>query len=147
MEKHTTIESILPGSGQYAWRKDFRLNYWIVIAAFTYVGCVTLLKEHPEWSTSWRVVVALVPLVPTLFYLRVWTKFLSQLDEMQKRLQLEVWLFAALGTVVINAIAGVLAANGVLGQNFVGGLGVGGSYLTIFFLWTLGSYRMTRRFR
>lgn len=66
------------------------------------------------------------------------------MDELQRRIQLEVWLFAALSTLVINVVVAVLEDNRVTSFH---GFGVGESYFIFFGLWLIGSYVANRRFR
>lgn len=52
----------------------------------------------------WRVVVALAPVIPTLFALAAFLNFLRKMDELQRRIQLEALGFA-LGAVGILTFA------------------------------------------
>jgi hypothetical protein len=97
-----------------------------------------LVRSHPDWSPGWRITIALTPLLPGLLYLRKGLQLLRGKDELQRRIQLEAWLFAALGTVIFSAILNVFRANGMAGNWLPHGLEVGGTYLTMFFLWSIG---------
>ena len=95
-----TLESLVPCSGLYSLKKDIRLNAWLAGAVATYTIVQLLAKWHPGWSAAIRAAIALAPLVPGLLYIRSWMRFISGLDELQRRIQLEAWLFAVTGTLL-----------------------------------------------
>jgi hypothetical protein len=146
MNKRNTMESVMPFSGQYSFKKDLRLSGWFIFAAATLVVIEYLLRHHPEWSLSWKVILSLSPLVPCLLYARSWLRFIRGLDEMQRRIQVEVWLFAAMGTVLVETIISVLNAKGV-GVLSNHGLGMGGTMVSMVVLWILGTVISNRRYR
>ena len=76
-----------------------------------------LVRHHPAWSPGLKLTLALTPLLPGLLYLRNGLQLLQGLDEMQRRIQLEGWLFAALGTVVVSTIINVCNAQGLGGNS------------------------------
>ena len=140
MDKPEIIESYQPHSGHYSWRKDLRLNAWLAVATVLYVAALLLVKRHPEWSPLTRALLSLTPLVPGLLYLRSWARLVRALDELQRRIQLEAGLFAALGTVILGAIVTTLTANGVdLGLWLRPGLGIGGVFMAMFVFWLVGT--------
>jgi len=116
------------------------------VAALSYALGRVFLREYPALSVSLRLGIALFPLIPALFYVRAWGKFLRQLDELQRRLQLEIWLFAALGTIFINVVNAILSENGLGWPLFSENYLVGGSYFVIFILWFISSYFSNRRY-
>ena len=67
-------------------------------------------------------------------------------DELQRRIQLEAWLFAAIGTVIVSTVINVMNANGILWEDFPHGLEIGGTYLAMFFLWCIGVSLVNRRY-
>ena len=113
MGKPNLIESYQPCSGQYSLRKDLRLNAWLLVATVVYVAMLLLLKRNPEWSPLTRGLLMLTPLVPGLLYLRSWIRLVRGMDELQRRIQMEASLFAALGTVIIGVVLNTLNASGV----------------------------------
>jgi hypothetical protein len=119
--------------------RSFELNAWVAVAAATYVVTLVLDKHHPDWSPGWKILLALAPVLPGLLYLRKGLQLLRGMDELQRRIQLEAWLFAALGAVVVSTIINVFNAHGLVGRNWpVHGLEVGGTYMTMFILWSVG---------
>lgn len=89
----------------------------------------------------------LAPILPGLLYLRNGVRVLRAMDELQRRIQLEAWLFAALGTVIVGAVINVFNAQGLYGTWPAHGLEVGGTYLTMFILWSIGVVIATLRYR
>ena len=59
-----------------------------------------------------------MPILPGLLYLRSGLKLLRGMDELQRGIQFEGWLFAALGTVVVSTIINVVNLHG-LGGNWL----------------------------
>ena len=72
---------------------------------------------------------------------------LREMDELQRRIQFEAWLLAALGTVVVSTIINVFNAEGLVGRWPTHGLEVGGTYLTMYFLWSIGTLIGNLRYR
>lgn len=138
MEKPNTMESVEPHSGQYSFKIDLRLNAWLGVTAVVYCAMLFLVKRHPEWSPPLRGSLALVPLVPGLLYVRSWVRFIRGLDELQRRIQLEAFLFAALGTVLAGTVIATLNAHDVPLGWLKHGLGLGETYFALFLFWTLG---------
>jgi hypothetical protein len=98
MEKPNTMESVMPFSGQYSFKKDLKLSLWCAVAAATYLLSRKLLQHYPDWNDSWSLIVSLTPLIPALLFVRSLVRFFRGLDELQRRIQLQFWLFAATGT-------------------------------------------------
>ena len=119
-------------------KRSFQLNGWLAVVTATFMVALYLTHRNPAWSPGLRVALALTPILPGLLYLRKGLQLLRGLDELQRRIQLEGWLFAALGTVAISTIINVLNANGVAGIWPPHGLEVGGTYMIMFCLWGFG---------
>lgn len=132
---------------QRSWRKEFKFNAWLAVATVTYLITLYLVRENTDWAPGVKVAVTLLPILPGLLYLRNGLKLLRRMDELQRRIQFEAWLFAAIGTVVVGAVINVLNANGIVWEKFPHGLEIGGTYLVIFLLWCLGTASATRRYQ
>ena len=104
MDKPNLIESIIPCSGHYSLKKDLHLNAWLAVATATYVAELYLTTRHPDWSPLTRGLIALAPLIPGFLYIRGWLQFIRGLDELQRRIQLEAFLFTALGTIIVGTV-------------------------------------------
>ncbi|MEN9661744.1 MAG: hypothetical protein RL324_693 [Verrucomicrobiota bacterium] len=146
-KKPNTIESIQPLSGQFSTKADFRLNAWCYAAFAVWVVGFVLRERHPAWSPAWQATAELAPLVPGLLYVRSCARFLRGLDELQRRVQLSALLFAAMGTVLAGAVLSALGRNQILVGPLGHGLGVGGSFISLFLLWLAGSALADRRYR
>ena len=69
------------------------------------------------------------------------------LDELQRRVQQESWLFAALGTVFLGVIVTILNANGVRAPMLEHGLGLSGAIVSMLLLWVVASVIANRRYK
>jgi len=77
-------------------------------------------------------------MLPGLLYVRACLGFVRGMDELQRRIQLEAWLFAFLGALVISAGLNTLNANGVALGGLSHGLDLGQTVLVTFVLWWVG---------
>jgi len=149
MDKPNLLESYEPCSGSYSLRKDLRLNGWLAVATILYAAMLWLVKHHPGWSPLTCGLLALTPLVPGLLYMRTWVRLVAGMDEMQRRIQLEALLFAALGTVIVGIVLSTLNDNGIMpfGNMQSHGLGLGGAFLSMFTLWLVGGAIANSRYK
>jgi len=106
-----------------------------------------LLKQHAEWSSLVRGLVALTPLIPGLFYVHSCMRFIRGMDELQRRVQVEAFLFAALGTVIVSVAINTLNAYGVQLGQFSHGLSMGATFTLMFILWLIGSVVANCRYK
>jgi hypothetical protein len=127
--------------------RSFELNAWLAVATAVYLMALFLVRQHPEWSPGWKLTLALTPILPGLLYLRNGLQLLRTMDELQRRIQAEAWLFAALGTVIFSAVLNVCNAHDLGGGWLPHGLEVGGTYLTMFTLWCVGVTIANCRYR
>jgi len=147
MDKPNVIESVQPCSGQYSLKSDLQLNRWFFVASVVWVADLALLKRHPEWSPQLKGILALVPLIPGLLYVRTCVRFIRGLDELQRGVQLEAFLFAAIGTVIVGAAVSTLNSYGVQLGEMSHGLGMGATVMVMFTLWLVGGAIANRRFK
>lgn len=147
MNKPTELESIVRFSCDYSWKRDLRLNAWLAVAALVHIAQLIVLKHTPDLTPGVRTTIALTPLLPGLLYVRDWIRFVRRLDELQRRVQLEAFLFAALGALILAAVIDALNANGLAPLGCTHGLGLGGTYLVMCSLWGLGTVIANRRYR
>lgn len=120
---------------------------WLAAATLIYLVCLWLLKHHPHWSPTARIATTLVPLLPGIFYLRALLKSFWEMDELQRRIQIEALGFALAGTVIVLTTVNVFTAEGVTLVSYPQGLGIGGVYMTMFILWSVGVSISTYRYR
>jgi hypothetical protein len=147
MEKSNLMESVQPCSGQYSMKADLRLNAWLAVAGVVWVADLELLKRYSEWSPLLRGVLALAPLVPGLLYVRSCMRFVRGLDELQRRIQLDALIFAAMGTVIAGMAINTLNAHAVPMGALKHGLGIGQSFVLMVALWIVGSATANRRYK
>jgi hypothetical protein len=147
MDKPNLIESIIPCSGHYSLKKDLHLNAWLAVATATYVAELYLTTRHPDWSPLTRGLIALAPLIPGFLYIRGWLQFIRGLDELQRRIQLEAFLFTALGTIIVGTVIDTLNASGVSLGFLRHGLGLGGAFMVMFTLWLLAGAVVNCRYK
>ena len=120
---------------------------WLAAATFAYLISLWLLKHHANWSPGARVAITLAPLLPGILYLRTLLKSFWQMDELQRRIQIEALGFALVGTLVVMTAMNIFTAEGIRLVNYPQGLGIGGVYLTMFVLWSIGVSISTFRYR
>ncbi|HWA24270.1 MAG TPA: hypothetical protein VG734_01250 [Lacunisphaera sp.] len=138
MNKPNLMETVEPGSGQYSFRADLRLNRWLAVAVVLHLVGQYFVGHRADWSAFLRATVALAPLVPGLLYVRSWVGFVRGLDEFQRRIQVEAFLFAALGTTILGAAIGSLNAQKVPTGPFADGMGLGETFMAMLCLWSVG---------
>jgi hypothetical protein len=142
-----TLEFLQPCSGQYSARKDIRLNAWLAVAVAVYVIGQLLDKWHPGWSVAIRAALALAPFAPGLLYVRSWMRFISGLDELQRRIQLEAWLFAVMGTMLAGIAINTLGESGIHLGGLEHGMGMGWAFIVGFVPWLVGSALANCRYK
>ncbi len=147
MDKPNTIESVQPLSGHYSLKKDLRLNAWFMVAAATCLVFDLLIKRHPEWSPLRRALLTLTPLIPGMLYVRDCLHFIRGMDELQRRIQMEAWLFAAMGTLILGTIVNTLNANGVPLGRLDHGFSLVGTFALTFVLWLVGTAIANGRYK
>ncbi len=134
-----TLETLQPCSGLYSLKKDIKLNAWLGVAVAVYTVCQLLIKWHPGWNVAIRAALALAPMIPGLLYIRSWMRFVNGLDELQRRIQLEAWLFAVVGTVLSGIAVSTLGESGVHLGELEHGMGMGWAFIAAFIFWLVGS--------
>lgn len=140
MKKTNHVESLLPGSGEYSFMADLRLDLWAMVSIATHLVGQLFIKANPDWHVALRIFLGLLPLIPLALYGFKFKRFIVGLDELQRRKQIEVLLCAALGTLLIGIVVSVLNAQGVSTWKFEYGLGFVGVLFSLMILWLIGSY-------
>jgi hypothetical protein len=74
-------------------------------------------------------------------------RFVRGMDELERRIQLEAWLFAALGSLIVGSIINTLNTNGVPLGSVKHGMNIGGTFALTFALWLVGSAVANRRYK
>ncbi len=138
-----TNASTLPDAVQMPVRDALKLNAWAPVAVLAAVAARLLLRD-PELTGAMRVLVALLPLVPGLLYLRSLWRWIIGLDELQRRLQFEAVSFASLTMLVLGLTVDLLQQAGFAHRLHFGWEGY---FAFTFSLYALGLARANRGFR
>ena len=147
MNTKNSIEPEARESSIPKFKRSMKVNIWLFLAMVTYVVTLFALREHPAWDPQFRVGLTLLPLLPGVIYLRMLWGTFKQMDELQRRIQLEAWAFALGGTVLVSTTMNILNANGIGYEDYPHGLEMGGAYLSVFFFWCFGVAQATARYR
>jgi len=125
-----------------------KLNAWAFVAVLVSILARWLLHRRDDWGAPLQGVIALTPLLPSLLYVRSIARWISGMDELQRRIQLEACLFATTGTVFITTALGLLEGTGILQTiRLRHGLGWEGTFAAIIVFYILGTIIFNRRYR
>lgn len=70
--------------------RDYVVQFSAAMAAYVVVLIVSIITlQHVTLALPWRVLIAVAPVIPTLFALVAFLRFLGRMDELQRRIQLE----------------------------------------------------------
>ena len=138
------------GFKDYSFRKDLKVNGWGYVAmALSFAGDV-MLSRHKDWPVALRTVIALSPIIPTLLWGRGFACWIRGMDELHRRLTVEVCLFATTATLFFFAALRPLANAGIFQPLEKVGLDIhtwwGTSWLLVCF-YILGSKILHRRYQ
>ena len=141
---------LLSGSKDYSFRTDLKVNSWGYVAmALSFAGDV-LLPRHTDWPVASRTIIALAPIVPALLWGRVFARWIRGMDELHRRMTVEVCLFATTATLFLFAAVRPLVNAGVFQPLERAGLDLhtwwGTSWLLVCF-YILGSKILHRRYK
>ena len=102
---------------------------------------VLILRSYPDPEAIWRIPVALLPVVPAIFLIMAFVRYLRAMDELQRRIQLEALAIGFGGTAVLTFGYGFLQGVGLplLNWTFVFPLMIG--------LWGIGVAIAGRRYQ
>ena len=102
------------GRKEYSFRTDLKVNGWGYISmALSFAGDV-LLPRHTDWHVALRAIIALAPIIPMLLWGRVFAGWIRGMDELHRRMTVEVCLFATTATLFLFAALRPLVKAGIL---------------------------------
>lgn len=134
---------VLPEAVQMSAGEAIRLNAWAGVAVV--VACVSrLLLRAPGLEGGARAVIALLPVVPGLLYVRSLGRWMRGLDELQRRLQGEAVTFALMVMLVLWMTLDLLQLAGFAERMH---FGWEGTFALTFFFYALGLARANRAYR
>jgi hypothetical protein len=93
-------------------RRRYLKGFLLNAAAYAVLLIVSLSVLRVLPHGPWRFAVALAPMIPMFFLLRVYVRYLRQIDELQRQILLEGLGFAFAGTALITLGYGSLQAVG-----------------------------------
>ena len=85
----------------------YRVPLYGIIWVLTYLWMRVVLKGT-DLTTPQRMAVALVPLIPFLVFLRAWVNGVREMDELERRIQLEALAVAFPLTMVMLMVLGLM---------------------------------------
>ena len=121
------------------YRSQIEIGLALLAYMMLLVGSVTLLRANPE--ASWRYVVAVVPVLPAALVVYLFVRGLARTDELQRRIQVEAFGFALVGTALLTFTYGFLEGAGMPHLNWTFILPL------IAVLWAVGTAVFTFRYR
>lgn len=137
-------KTALPDSMRVSFKTAIQLNAWAAVAVVAAFVSRVILAHGAELGMPERALIALLPLLPAVLYVRRLIQWMRSLDELQRRIQSEAVCFATLGMLLIALTNDLLAkANGALPQGF----GWEGYFAITFFLYAFGLARANRRYQ
>ena len=140
-------EAVRPGKN-YSFVADMKLNAWALVALLMAFVSRWLLRKHSGWGVLLQTTVALLPLVPSLLYVRSIARWIAGMDELQRRIQLEACLFATTGTVFLVTALSLLQGVGLLASiRLQHGLGWEGTFAAIVGFYILGNIISNRGYK
>ncbi len=105
---------------KYCLWTDLKVNYWLFFAicagaanAFLFHSHLPLQEDYLTWPVGLRAIIELVPLLAVLFWTRSMARWMRGMDELQRRITLEAWLFGATVTLGVLSLWPLLDGAGV----------------------------------
>ena len=142
---------LLAGKKEYSFRTDLKVNGWGYVAMVLSFAGDVLLPRHKDWHVILRAIIALAPIVPALLWGRIFARWIRGMDELHRRITLEVCLLATTATLFLFTALHPLDKAGVFqALGWHAGLDLhtwwGTSWLMVCF-YILGSKILNRRYR
>ena len=122
--------------------RRYLIEFGGAMAVFVVVLLVTpILLNSIDPGPGWRLPFALAPMVPLIFTLVAFVRYLDRMDELQRRIQLEAMAFAFGGTALLTFGYGFLQLVGFPQQSWFFVWPIMGV------LWMVGKARADRRYK
>jgi hypothetical protein len=98
----------------YSWRASIKAGGgWMMLAFLTDLPGIYLIEHHKDWPLALRVVIAVIPLLASLLYVRSIARWVRGMDELHRRVALESFLFATVALLFLGAAWFLLNNSGV----------------------------------
>src|SRR5213594_406506 len=89
---------------EYSWRAATKAGGgWMMLAFLTDLPGNYLIEHHMDWPLVLRTVIALIPLLASLLYVRSTARWVRGMDELHRRIALEAFLFATVAYLFLAA--------------------------------------------
>ena len=89
---------------EYSWRASFKAGGgWMMLVFLTDLPGAYLIGQHTDWPVALRAVIALIPLLLSLMYVRSTARWVRGMDELHRRVSLEAFLFATVMYLFLTA--------------------------------------------
>jgi ABC-type spermidine/putrescine transport system permease subunit I len=87
-----------------SWRNSCKAGgAWMMLAYLTDVPGAYLIAHHKDWPLVLRIIVALLPLLASLLYVRGIVRWIRGMDELHRQLTLAAFGFAAVAYLFLGA--------------------------------------------
>jgi hypothetical protein len=106
-------DELEPGKKGYSFMKDLKVNGWGYVALALSVAGEWLLHTRKDLSLALRTIIGLAPIIPALLWGRVFARWIRGMDELHRRLTVEVCLFSTTVTLFLFTALHPLAKAGV----------------------------------
>lgn len=121
--------------------RGYAVEFGIAMLAYVVVllGSVWLLNMNPQ--SPWRFAIALTPVVPAVFALVAFVRFLGRMDELQRRIQFDAIALSFGATAILTFAYGFLEGVGFPRLSWIWILPL------MVMLWGLGAALASMRYR
>src|SRR5262245_51129900 len=93
-----------PGDVPYSWRASLKAGGgWMMLAFLTDLPGIYWIEHHQDWPLVLKAVLALLPLLASMLYVRSTARWVRGMDELHRRVVLEAFLFATLAYLFLMA--------------------------------------------
>ncbi len=118
---------------------------YVVLMSAIWATSIYLLNSpslrHSIVDTNWRYLVLLIPVIPVIYGIAAFVRAVGELDELQRRIQLEAFAFSLGSTAVLTFGYGMLE---IAGAPHISSLFV---LPLMAFLWGIGLVTASREYR
>jgi hypothetical protein len=150
-------DQIWLGKPEYSWRADWTVNGWLFAAALlSGAGDIAFPHIIRQWPVVLQTLVALLPFVAILLWVRSLSGWIRGMDELHRRITLSAVLFAVSASFFVVMLwqglhrAGLFQAIGPLGKNGAASWDittVGHVFLILTFFYMFGHSTFNRRYQ
>jgi len=105
---------------KYCLWTDVKVNFWLLFAMvagatniFLFHSRLAWRANYQTWPVGLRATIELVPLLAALLWVRSMARWMRGMDELNRRITLEAWLFAAAATLWVFSLWPLLDGAGV----------------------------------